>query len=311
MRRPGILAAAFLATALALAPGLALARAGSGSSFGSRGSQTYSLPPSTNTSPYSAAPLQRSLTQPTAPGYANPGYANQGYAPGYGNRSPFVSGLMGGLIGAGIGGMLFGHGLFGGINGFGSMFGLLIQLVLIFWLVRWVFRRFFSAPAVAGPSLFDRMGAQQPARPNVVPLSGMPAARAIQIGPSDYQAFEQLLKGVQQAWSNHDINTLRAVATPEMVSYFAEQLGEQTSRGVRNYVSDVRLDQGDLSEAWAEDGREYATVAMRFSMVDVTRDQAGQVVDGSLAERITVTEIWTFMRVAGGRWILSAIQQAR
>ncbi len=80
---------------------------------------------------------------------------------------------------------------------------------------------------------------------------------------------------------------------------------------MRNIVSDVRLEHGDLAEAWAEDGREYATVAMRFSMTDVTRDESGHVVDGSLAERVTATEIWTFMRVPGGRWVLSAIQQAR
>jgi predicted lipid-binding transport protein (Tim44 family) len=116
---------------------------------------------------------------------------------------------------------------------------------------------------------------------------------------------------VQAAWSAHDIATLRAIATPEMVSYFAEQLGEQTSRGVRNIVSDVLLQHGDLAEAWAEDGREYATVAMRFSMTDVTRDALGNVVDGSLVEHVTATEVWTFMRVPGGRWVLSAIQQAR
>ncbi len=310
MRRPAILAAAFLALALALAPGLALARAGDGGSFGSRGTRTYSLPPSTNTTPYGASPMQRSLTQPQAPTYGNPGYANPGYG-GYGNRSPFMTGLMGGFLGAGIGGLLFGHGLFGGIGGFGSIFGLLIQIVLIGWLVRWVFRRFFSGPVTAGPGIFSRMGMPPAASPQIMPMGGAPVGRAIQIGPSDYQAFEMLLKGVQQAWSNHDINALRAVASPEMVSYFAEQLGEQASRGVRNSVSDVRLDQGDLAEAWAEDGREYATVGMRFSMLDVTRDQTGRVVDGSLAERISVAEIWTFMRVPGGRWILSAIQQAR
>jgi predicted lipid-binding transport protein (Tim44 family) len=80
---------------------------------------------------------------------------------------------------------------------------------------------------------------------------------------------------------------------------------------VRNTVTNVHLDHGDLAEAWAEGGREYATVAMRFSMTDVTRDERGAVVDGSLVERITATEIWTFLRVPGGRWVLSAIQQAR
>jgi predicted lipid-binding transport protein (Tim44 family) len=312
MRRSGLFVAACLALVLALAPGLALARAGSSGSFGSRGTRTYSAPPSTETAPYSVAPMQRSLTpNAPAPGYQQPGYGQPAF--GYGNRSPFMSGLMGGLIGAGIGGMLFGHGMFGGINGFGSFFGLLLQIFLIVIVVRWLFRRFFN-PAPAGGSMFSRMGMPTGtgAGPRPVPMGGgAPAARAIQIAPADYQAFEQVLKSVQAAWSAHDLNAMRAIATPEMVSYFAEQLGEQTSRGVRNSVGDVRLEKGDLSEAWAEDGREYATVAMRFSMLDVTRDAAGHVVDGSLAERITATEVWTFLRAPGGRWILSAIQQAR
>ena len=106
------------------------------------------------------------------------------------------------------------------------------------------------------------------------------------------------------------MHALQTVATPEMVSYFAEQLTDQVSRGVRNSVTDVRLDKGDLSEAWSEGAREYATVAMRFSMLDVTRDASGRVVDGSDRERVSATELWTFVRAPGGQWLLSAIQQA-
>jgi predicted lipid-binding transport protein (Tim44 family) len=307
MRPPRVLLTAFLALALALVPALAMARAGSGSSFGSRGTRTYIAPPSTNTAPFSAAPMERSLTPrpatPTAPAY---GYGAPGYGYGYGGRSPFLSGLMGGLIGAGIGGLLFGHGLFGGITGFGGFLGFLLQIFLIVLLVRWLFRSLWRAPAFAGGGLFARDGAPAGARP--MPGGGV---HSVSIGPQDYQEFERLLYEVQAAWSAHDLNRLRAVATPEMASYFAEQLAEQTSRGVRNIVSDVRLEQGDLAEAWAESGREYATVAMRFSMIDVTRDAAGRVVDGSPDERVTATEIWTFLRAPGGRWVLSAIQQAR
>jgi predicted lipid-binding transport protein (Tim44 family) len=95
-----------------------------------------------------------------------------------------------------------------------------------------------------------------------------------------------------------------------MLSYFAEQLADNTSRGVVNQVSDVKLEQGDLAEAWREGGSEYATVAMRFSLVDKTVDRtSGKLVDGS-DEKHEATELWTFLRSPGGRWILSAIQQA-
>jgi predicted lipid-binding transport protein (Tim44 family) len=120
-----------------------------------------------------------------------------------------------------------------------------------------------------------------------------------------------LLLGIQAAWSAVDLNGLRAMATPEMVSYFAEQLAELQSRGVHNKTSDVRLLHGDLSEAWSEGSREYATVNLRYAMFDVTTDNAGHVVDGSPTEHVTVNEFWTFLRTPGGHWLLSAIQQTR
>ncbi len=142
-------------------------------------------------------------------------------------------------------------------------------------------------------------------------MGGRAAPPPLAIAPADYEAFDKLLHNVQAAWSAQDLNGLRGLATPEMVGYFNEQLSELASRGLRNSVTDVRLEKGDLAQAWAEGSREYATVAMRFSMIDVTLDANGRVVDGSPTKRQLVTEIWTFMRNPGGRWILSAIQQAR
>src|SRR5262249_60130880 len=66
--RPLLALCAVLAV-LAFATTDADARAGRGMSFGSRGSQTFSAPPSTTTSP-TARPIERSLTQPPRPGGA-------------------------------------------------------------------------------------------------------------------------------------------------------------------------------------------------------------------------------------------------
>jgi predicted lipid-binding transport protein (Tim44 family) len=308
MRRTSLLLAGFAALALALSPGLADARAGGGSSFGSRGSMTYSAPPSTSTAPYSASPMQRSMTpNQTSPGYGSPGYGMGGYGGG-----GMMRGLMGGLFLGGLFGLMFGHGFMGGGFGMFGLLGTLLQIFLVVTVVRFLFRYFMGgrSPVMAGgANMFGRDGMPGPMPGGGVrPPSGPPT---IAIGPQDYQQFEQLLKGIQAAWSAHDLNGLQAMATPEMVSYFAEQLAEQVSRGVRNVVNDVTLVSGDLSQAWTEQGRDYATVAMRFSMVDVTRDTVGRVVDGSPNEHVTATEIWTFVRSRGGHWILSAIQQAR
>jgi predicted lipid-binding transport protein (Tim44 family) len=318
MKRTGFLLAATAAMTLALSPGLAWARLGGGSSSGSRGSNTHSAPPPTNTAPSAVQPMQRTTTQQAPAPSPGAGVAgSQAMQP----RSSFMSGMMGGLIGVGIGGLLLGHGFMGGGLGGIGFLGLLLQIILVGVIGRFLCKWFMNSrrPAMAGgPDIFARNAQSQDQRgqdPRMMGGNGGGTAAArlapITVTPADYQEFEQILQGTQAAWSAQDLNGLRAMATPEMSGYFAEQLAEQSSRGVRNTITDVRLESGDLSEAWAEQDREYATVAMRFSMVDVTRDGSGRVVDGSPTEHVTATEVWTFVRSRGGRWILSAIQQTR
>jgi predicted lipid-binding transport protein (Tim44 family) len=314
MRRTSFAIAALAALSFALAPGLADARSGSGSSMGSRGSRTNAAPAPTTTAP-SAAPMQRTTTPQAAPG---PNAATAGATAGMSQRSPFMSGLMGGLLGAGLVGLLLGGGLFGGINGIGSFLWLLVQVALLVLLGRFLWRlasRYMASrngqPAYAGPPGVMARGAVPDGRPMSGGGGGAASQPALAIAPADYTAFEQLLQLVQTSWSRQDLNALRAASTPEMTGYFTDQLAEQSNRGVRNTVTDVKLEQGDLSEAWSEGGREYATVAMRFSMIDVTRDAGGRVVDGNPEQRTEATEFWTFVRAPGARWMLSAIQQTR
>jgi predicted lipid-binding transport protein (Tim44 family) len=67
------------------------------------------------------------------------------------------------------------------------------------------------------------------------------------------------------------------------------------SRGLINRVTDVKLRQGDLAEAWREGRTDYATVAMKYELKDGMVERAsGRTVDGG--ERSEVTEWWTFMR---------------
>ncbi|HKD31014.1 MAG TPA: TIM44-like domain-containing protein [Xanthobacteraceae bacterium] len=288
------------------------ARIGAGSSLGSRGSRTFSAPPPTSTMP-SVSPLERSTTQPN---FANP---RPGFAPsgGFFGRSGFWGGLAAGFLGAGLFGLLFGHGFMGGIGGIVSFLGLIFQLGLIaliaMFLWRWFQRR--NEPAYAGSlyrdnsstGLFGGLGLGG----GVSSGSASPGQRSDDVGiaNADYDAFERLLGEIQTAYSNEDLNALRTHATPEMVSYFSEDLAQNASRGVVNRTSDVKLLQGDLAEAWREGSTDYATVAMRFALNDVMVERtSGRVVEGGPQE---VVESWTFRRVHGGPWMLSAIQQAR
>ena len=123
---------AAIAAVIIVAPSLAEARAGAGSSSGSRGSHTDQAPPPTQTAP-KAKPVERSTT-PQQPAQKPATGAPTQAAPqpgGFMARNPFLSGLMGGMLGAGLIGMLFGGGFAGGLGGGAGFLGLLLQVLLI------------------------------------------------------------------------------------------------------------------------------------------------------------------------------------
>jgi predicted lipid-binding transport protein (Tim44 family) len=292
------------------------------SSFGSRGSKTFSQPAPTATAPNAARPMERSVTQPGQPGMNSPA-ARPGGLFGGGFGRGLAGGLLGGLLGAGLFGMLFGGGFMSGIAGFASILGLLLQVALIggvaFLLYRWWQRRSQPQPSYAGLPRDISRDPSQAAPQQRSALGGFgfgggnaqpsPSVEPLEIKPEDFDAFERLLGEVQTAYGREDHAALRAHLTPEMLSYFTEELSENASRGVRNEISDVKLLQGDLSEAWREGGQDYATVAMRYSLKDRYVDRGtGRAAEGNDQPQ-EATELWTFTRPQGGAWQLSAIQQ--
>jgi predicted lipid-binding transport protein (Tim44 family) len=306
-----------VAVPLVIAVSAADARVGGGGSSGSRGSRTFSAPPSTTTAPNAAQPMNRTFTQPGSPGTGAPAAAGAAKG-GFFNRPGMgmLGGLAAGFLGAGLLGMLFGGGLFSGLGGLSSIIGLLLQVGLIIIVVRlamsWWQRRhtpasaYAAGPPAAGPA--EGPGGQTSFRSGMGFGLGSGSA-PLEIQPADYEAFERLLGEVQAAWSNEDVAKLHTLATPEMVSYFSKDLEENKARNDVNKVSDTKLLQGDLAEAWREGETDYASVAMRFSLVDKTLERnTGRLVAGSETP-VEATEVWTFARRRGSNWELSAIQQ--
>ncbi|CAH1656528.1 Tim44 domain-containing protein [Hyphomicrobiales bacterium] len=315
-------AVALVAGALLLVPLVAEARPGGGRSSGSRGSFTNSAPPATNTTPGGAQTFQR--TNPSSPSMAGP---SAGAAAAQAARPSFARNMMmgigAGLLGAGLFGLLSGSGFFSGLASLAGMFGFLLQLALIAGIVMLAIRFFRrrSEPQLAGAGApYARQGYDapqpQPAAARMGGFGGGASAAAVQPQPielagEDFNSFERLLGEINTAYSNEDEAGLRQRTTPEMFGYFDEDLSENVRRGVADRVSDVKLLQGDLSQAWREDNTDYATVAMRFSLINTLYDRkSGQVVDGNPSQTQEVKEYWTFLRERGGAWKLSGIQQA-
>ena len=303
--------------ALALAAGLAIvttdmadARMGGGKSFGSRGSKTYTAPPATKTAP-GAAPIERSMTDkrsPTAAQNAQPGAAG---APGLASRFGGFGGLlMGGLFVAALGGIF-------GFGAMASVLGFLLQFALIGGAIYFVvsFIRSRNQPALAPARASGGPGRDTPNRSPFTFSHGAAAAVSpLTIEKADFDSFERLLGEIQTAYGREDTEELGARTTPEMFSQLSQELYDNENQGLRNEVSGVKLLQGDLSEAWRENGSDYATVAMRYSLVDATVERAtGKLVSGDRAQPSEATELWTFRRDDRARadgWQLSAIQQA-
>ncbi len=330
------LMAAVAAGFILIAPDFADAKLSKGGGVGSRGAKTQMAPPVTQTAPRTAAPIQNT-TAPRAAAPVAGAMAANATKPGlFGSMSK--GGFMAGLLGAGALGMLLGYGLSGGLGGMGAILGLMLQIALFagvaFLLFTWWQRRKQqNDPAYARAQASDRQqqgapfGGFQSAERSNGQQSGLgsglgamgagaaaaPApTRPLTLGGEEFGAFEKLLAGVHDAFAKEDHTALRQLCTEEMADYFAQDIAEniRNNRAVR--ISDVRLEQGDLVESWKEPDAEYATVAMRFSMIDQMIDRrSGQLTSGSAMARTEVTEIWTFVRQPGGKpqdWQLSAIQ---
>ncbi len=302
-----------------------------GGSFGSRGMRTFNAPRATQTAPGSTAPIARSMTPRTQagqqagrPAAAPFGQGAQAQRGGFLRR--WGGPLLGGLMLGGLVGMLMGHG-FGA--GMGGMLALLVQVGLIALVAMLVigFLRRRQSPAMAGAAPqggpmggmvaqfqdFQRQQSQPRAEFTPAGGGGAPPREGDEIGLTevDFDAFERILGEIQTAFGRADHDTLRALSTPEAVSYLAEELSRNAMEGRRNEISQVKLLQGDLSEAWREDEADWATVAMRYSSLDVTRDAAGKVVDGDSDRPSETTELWTFTKRRGPwgeSWKLAAIQ---
>jgi predicted lipid-binding transport protein (Tim44 family) len=303
-----IILALFFSVIVAAAPAIAEARAGGSSggrssSMGSRGLRTYEN--------NNAQPLERSMTSPAQPGLS-PATPSPAYGGGsFFQRHPFLTGLTGGLIGS----WLFGHGSYGadGTSG-GSAIGTLLEFLiiglLIYFAVR-LFRRQAFSTGWRGGTAFSM--------PRSAGASAAPVrrdrGRDINLSDADLSAFQAIHAAVQEAWSAGDLGRLRRLMTPEMQSYFSEELTRNASQGIQNIVSNVELVKGELSESWEEGDLQYATAYMRWRAIDyVTRlgrplGDPEAIVSGNRRVASEAEELWTFVRRRSSDWLLSAIQQ--
>lgn len=294
------------------------ARAGGGSSSGSRGSRSFSAParPAPDPSSPSRSAVPPSSFQQPAP-----------------QRSSWMSGLMGGIGGFMLGGLLgsmlfggMGHGLFGGV---GFMEILLIGglLLLVFTYLRRRQQTATAAPSGYAASSYDdarswRAGSAS-YRTDTFEATAAPSdlerglGHIRQLDPAfDPVRFADVASDsffkIQAAWMGREMGPAQTLLTPEMYETLQKESDRLRATHRVNRLENIAVRSVEVTEAWQESGKDYVTVRFLASLLDYTVDEASnQVLEGSRTDPVKFEEYWTFVRPVGSNaWRLSAIQQA-
>ena len=286
------------------------ARAGRGSSSGSRGSRSYSRPASTSTSQQA----QRPSTPP--PYQAAPQQAGGG----------FLRSMAGGIAGGLLGGMLFRSlGMAGGAGGGGGfpLFEIILLAGIGYLIYRYIKKKREQESANQGvysinePTQFPSYQ-QQPAvdynasQEDV--SAGISHIRQMD-GSFDEQRFcdaamDTFFK-IQSAWMNRDLSTAAVMMTPQIRQTFQADIDKLLMEKRTNKLENIAVRNVDIVEAWQESGQDYITTLIYANLLDYTTDDTnGQVVQGSKTDPVKFEEYWTFTRPVGSNpWQLSAIDQ--
>ena len=130
--------------------------------------------------------------------------------------------------------------------------------------------------------------------------------------PTRFAGYTAMVfRDAQAAWTAQDIGPVRDRVTPEMYVELQAQCARLQNIGHADRVERIEIT-AEITEAWQESGRDYATAHIDGSIVDYTMDEATHsLIYGSRTVPRGIEEFWTFTRPAGlNFWMLSAIQRA-
>lgn len=289
----------------------AYARAGGGSSSGSRGSRSYSSPSNSYSNP---APSQQTAQSPM-----QPAPAPQPMGGG------FMRGLAGGMLGGLLGGMLFSSLGFAGEGGLGGSGIGLIEILLFaglgYFIYRMIRKKREGVPAYqtaqqAGyqsQPFNDQYRIAEPAANDL--YKGVSNVRQMDAGFDETRfkdtAMDAFFK-IQAAWTNRNLSPVGTLLTDEMKGIFQADMDKLMKAKQINRLENIAVRNVEITEVWQETGQDFITVLFYANLLDYVADETtGEVVSGSKTEPVKFEEYWTFTRPVGNNpWKLSAINQA-
>lgn len=115
------------------------------------------------------------------------------------------------------------------------------------------------------------------------------------------------------SYAEGDEAALEQLLGMDVYEGFAGAIGERESRGEKVESSLIGINKADIIESEIKNRSAYITVKFVSELVSVTRDEAGEVIEGDPKKVREVTDIWTFARDIGSKnpnWKLVATETA-
>jgi predicted lipid-binding transport protein (Tim44 family) len=113
------------------------------------------------------------------------------------------------------------------------------------------------------------------------------------------------------AYAEGDRRTLKNLLSRDVYEGFEAAIRDRESKGETAESRFVSIDKSDITEAELRGRTAQITIRFVSQLVSVTRDRAGQVIDGSPEKVTDVTDVWTFARDLSSRdpnWKLVATE---
>ncbi len=132
-------------------------------------------------------------------------------------------------------------------------------------------------------------------------------------GPDFLNGARIAYEMIVTAFAEGDRKTLRPLLSPDVYDGFVAAIADREERGEIIESRFIGIDSADIEAAEIKSEQAQVTVRFKSSLVSVTRDKAGEVVDGDPKAVSDVTDVWTFARPLGSRdpnWQLVATESA-
>ena len=159
-----------------------------------------------------------------------------------------------------------------------------------------------GTPAPATPETPDDLDDLAPGHPEATT-----ALRAMKLAEPAFSLSEFLhgargaYEMILMAYERGDIAAIRPYLSPEVASTFTQALNARSQQGLTVEASFVGLREVALDDATFDSVTGEAELTVRFTgeLTSVTRNAAGEVVDGSASEIRRQRDLWTFARRMG------------